>query len=223
VPYHFQYPTLRIVLCNSLTRETSTRTAISLSVSYPTDRSLQPGRAHDYRAEDMAFQYPTLRIVLCNLLCPELLYDRPELLSVSYPTDRSLQPYSMTPTPSADQYLSVSYPTDRSLQRLSRIQECALSYNLSVSYPTDRSLQRDMGGGACLIPVNFQYPTLRIVLCNPPSAYPCAPAARAFSILPYGSFSATFEESSWYLLVQNSFSILPYGSFSATTTVRRFP
>ncbi len=122
-----------------------------------------------------------------------------------------------------DRTLSVSYPTDRSLQPRRPTAQPGRCRCLSVSYPTDRSLQRDMGGGACLIPVNFQYPTLRIVLCNPPSAYPCAPAARAFSILPYGSFSATFEESSWYLLVQNSFSILPYGSFSATTTVRRFP
>jgi len=38
-----------------------------LSVSYPTDRSLQRRFAEDHGRRRVIFQYPTLRIVLCNV------------------------------------------------------------------------------------------------------------------------------------------------------------
>jgi len=63
--------------------------------------------------------------------------------------------------------LSVSYPTDRSLQHCEWFLRCEVADVLSVSYPTDRSLQPMSAFEDLLASViDFQYPTLRIVLCN---------------------------------------------------------
>jgi len=137
----------------------------TLSVSYPTDRSLQPRR-------------PTAQPGRCRCL------------SVSYPTDRSLQRDGCAWRVSCA--FSFQYPTLRIVLRNNeprntdmyvhktfqyptlRIVLCNLttgltlvrSTSLSVSYPTDRSLQPFSGRGGSDRPFSFQYPTLRIVLCN---------------------------------------------------------
>jgi len=85
-------------------------------------------------------------------------------------------------------------------------------------YPTLRIVLCNPLTAAGVGPRNtgFQYPTLRIVLCNLDAELAPAAAQDAFSILPYGSFSATGVHWVHKVLKVHSFSILPYGSFSAT-------
>jgi len=66
----------------------------------------------------------------------------------------------------------------------------------------------------------FQYPTLRIVLCNLYDQSGRVVGGRTFSILPYGSFSATLKRELYFRDGGDPFSILPYGSFSATAPLR---
>jgi len=90
----FQYPTLRIVLCNRVLDQASRRNVLAFSI----------------------LPYGSFS---ATSYCPINLLGEP-MLSVSYPTDRSLQPDFRNRKLGGKRMLSVSYPTDRSLQQYFR-------------------------------------------------------------------------------------------------------
>ncbi len=112
--------------------------------------------------------------------------------------------------------LSVSYITDRGLQLAHTLIVACVTTLLSVSYITDRGLQRQLRDVDHVSQERFQYPTSRIVDCNPPpwprSCLPHLP----FSILHHGSWIATHIEGDDPGAHPCPFSILHHGSWIAT-------
>jgi len=163
---------------------------VSLSVSYLSDRALQPGPAA--RAREWPWPFSILPLGSCSATRSRgSASSETSRLSVSYLSDRALQPGPDRGSTPASSHLSVSYLSDRALQlHLPRLEPCKR--------------------------VLFQYPTSRIVLCNYERRKPEILDVWPFSILPLGSCSATRQRTGRNPASSSAFSILPLGSCSAT-------